>query len=172
MWCVFISQIWHNSSETAQLTFQYIFAKKSAKIYAIRIHRWTQFLRGGQFSERFKFSFEILPCFTLFKFESEASALISCSGFLLVRFVVAGNSLVVSAKFKLLESDVLLQVHQKPARKFSPYIRFTFNKHLWLSCSLLSCRAGLSAQFLFLKECVQSSAQNWWNWRHRRITSW
>ena len=38
------------------------FAKKSAKIYEIRIHRWTQFLRGGRFSERFKFSFEILPC--------------------------------------------------------------------------------------------------------------
>ena len=38
------------------------FAKKSAKIYEIRIHRWTQFFRGGRFSERFKFSFEILPC--------------------------------------------------------------------------------------------------------------
>jgi len=35
---------------------------------------------------------------TLFKFESEACALISCSAFLSDRFVVAGNSLVVSAK--------------------------------------------------------------------------
>ena len=40
------------------------FAKKSAKIYEIRIHRWTQFLRGGRFSKRFKFSIEILPCYT------------------------------------------------------------------------------------------------------------
>jgi len=35
---------------------------------------------------------------TLFKFESEASALISFPAFLPDRFVVAGNSLVVSAK--------------------------------------------------------------------------
>ena len=35
---------------------------------------------------------------TLFKFESEASALISCSAFLSDRFVVAGNSLVIPAK--------------------------------------------------------------------------
>ena len=35
---------------------------------------------------------------TLFKFESEASALISCSAFLSDRFVVTGNSIVVSAK--------------------------------------------------------------------------
>jgi len=35
---------------------------------------------------------------TLFKFELEASALISCSAFLSGRFVVAGNSLVVTAK--------------------------------------------------------------------------
>ena len=37
---------------------------------------------------------------TLFKFESEAPALISCSAFFsdMYRFVVAGNSLVVSAK--------------------------------------------------------------------------
>ena len=93
---------------------------------------------------------------TLFKFESEASALISCSAFLSDRFV----ALYSQQKFTLLKSDVLLQVHQKPPRKFSPYIRFTFNKHLWLSCSLLSRRAGLSAQFLFLQACVQSSAQN------------
>ena len=35
---------------------------------------------------------------TLFKFESEASALILCSAFLSDRIAVAGNSLVVSAK--------------------------------------------------------------------------
>ena len=35
---------------------------------------------------------------TLFKFELEASALISCSAFLSDRFVVADNSLVITAK--------------------------------------------------------------------------
>ena len=41
--------------------------------------------------------------FTLFRFESEASALILCSAFLSDRFVVAGNSLVVSAKIYITE---------------------------------------------------------------------
>ena len=59
MWCVFISQIWHNKLLNWRFSN---FAKKSAKIYEIRIHRWTQFLSGGRFSKRFKFSFEILPC--------------------------------------------------------------------------------------------------------------
>jgi len=40
---------------------------------------------------------------TLFKFELEASALISCSAFLSGRFVVAGNSLVVTAKIYITE---------------------------------------------------------------------